>query len=80
VYYDSAPTVPVTRFKFWVYEQNADDDGILHDNTSEPKEFAASTTLCKELLRWMEKVLFIVTIERKGSDLKTQYIVDPVLS
>jgi hypothetical protein len=80
VYDKNKPNETVTKYRFFVYEQVLDEKtGIFRDMTDEPKEYTAPVTVCRELLRWMEKGIFLVEITRNGTGLGTKYTVDPVI-
>jgi hypothetical protein len=90
VTYPNAPDKPVQRYRFYVYDLTTTASSGLNSTTittttdnntpmneQEEQEWTVNATVARELIRWLSKGYFIMSITRHGTDLKTTYDIEP---
>lgn len=73
VTYPSSPNKQVQRYKFYARDLTTDA------SSQEVLEWTSSQEVAKQLVRWISKGYFDLSITRHGSDLKTTYDIEPLL-
>jgi hypothetical protein len=77
VTYPSKLDEQVKRFKFMVFEQ-VNENGTLRDATSEPKDWTVSSSVAKDLIKWINKNYLFLEVKRDGVGLSSSYDISPI--